>query len=879
MSEYSIQLVVDAKGAVKGIKDAAGNVVELDRVLGGASGTTQRFGRVLETALGVGLARAVEGLGRQIVNLANNGFRLLGESVRLAGVQDIAERKLETALRNLGAYTPEAAARLKALASEVQSFSNFGDESILTAQAMLASFRSVSGAEGIALLTPRLADMAAGVAKTSGQTADLNSVAAALGKSLEGSAASLREYGISMSKQEEAAFNAARGMDRVHMLAEILDANFSGLAEATADPFVQLQNSVGDLKEQIGMGLLPVARDLALRLKALAENEEVIERVRNAASALASALLSAAEGASMVLGFIARNRAGIGEGAKAMGALAAAVSAYVVSLQVASLWGARHTLMLKGVAMWTNLTTVAQQRLTLAMRANPWGLALAAIAGLVTWLTLQKSRTDEVKDATDRLTESVARQRDMIVLTTKASAEQAKTQLESAQTLLDVERERLRNQLAQQRADRQQAMARTGVDFLGRGAARIRATQEALAALDREAGRTAEALDSVNRRMATLGEESASIPPVLQQVGEALAEIPPAGDTALTFLEQLQQRVQDLRAEVEALQGTPFVDLQRLTQEEQALRRLQEQILEAARKGPELIKDVSAEGFKATKQMQLSVAESASRVAAQAAHAREREQQEQQAFVDRHWGTIQEVASQTAQVLGGISALRQAQHQRELQEIDRQESAALGSIDAQLAREDLAESERERLTAMREATERRFARMRAEATRKAAEVEKKIALVQIAVETAINTVKAWPNPFLMAAAVGQGALQAAVVRSQPLPDIPAFNRGGIVPGSGPDRDSVLAALTPGEGVVNRASTIANRGLIDAMNARPGMALGGMDSGVVSEIRALRGDVQGVQSRITGLELRADYGGLYVGMKRYTDRVSQTRTLG
>jgi hypothetical protein len=877
MSEFSIQLVVDAKGAVKGIKDAAGNVVELDRVLGGASGTTQRFGRVLETALGVGLARAVEGLGRQIVNLANNGFRLLGESVRLAGVQDIAERKLETALRNLGAYTPEAAARLKALASEVQSFSNFGDESILTAQAMLASFRSVSGSEGIALLTPRLADMAAGVAKATGQTADLNSVATALGKSLEGNAGSLRRYGVSLSEAEEAAFNAASGMERVQMLASILDANFSGLAEATADPFVQLQNSVGDLKEQIGMGLLPVARDLALRLKALAENEQVIERVRNAASALASALLSAAEAASMVLGFIARNRAGIGEGAKAMGALAAAVSAYVVSLQVASLWGARHTLMLKGVAMWTNLTTVAQQRLTLAMKANPWGLALAAIAGLVTWLTLQKPRTDEVKDATDRLTESVARQRDMIVLTTKASAEQAKTQLESSLALLDAQRETLVRQEAEIRA--RALNARLGSTELANLNRALYANREAQAALGKEAGRTAEALDSVNRRMATLGEESEAIPPVLQQVGEALAEVPQAGDTALTFLERLQQRVQDLRAEVEALKGTPFVDLQRLTQEEQALRRLQEQILEAARKGPELIKDVSAEGFKATKQMQLSVAESASRVAAQSAHAREREQQEQQAFVDRHWGTIQEVASQTAQVLGGISALRQAQHQRELQEIDRQESAALKSIDAQLAREDLAESERERLTAMREATERRFARMRAEATRKAAEVEKKIALVQIAVETAINTVKAWPNPFLMAAAVGQGALQAAVVRSQPLPDIPAFNRGGIVPGSGPNRDSVLAALTPGEGVVNRASTIANRGLIDAMNARPGMALGGMDSGVVSEIRALRGDVQGVQSRIAGLELRADYGGLYVGMKRYTDRVSQTRTLG
>ena len=41
-----------------------------------------------------------------------------------------------------------------------------------------------------------------------------------------------------------------------------------------------------------------------------------------------------------------------------------------------------------------------------------------------------------------------------------------------------------------------------------------------------------------------------------------------------------------------------------------------------------------------------------------------------------------------------------------------------------------------------------------------------------------------------------------------IPTIPTLNRGGLVPGGGPNRDTTLAALTPGEWVLNRDATQA-----------------------------------------------------------------------
>jgi hypothetical protein len=65
-----------------------------------------------------------------------------------------------------------------------------------------------------------------------------------------------------------------------------------------------------------------------------------------------------------------------------------------------------------------------------------------------------------------------------------------------------------------------------------------------------------------------------------------------------------------------------------------------------------------------------------------------------------------------------------------------------------------------------------------------------------------------------------GALQPVDSKGRPV-GMPFLNDGGLVPGAGPDRDSVPAVLTPGEFVVKRSAAQRNLPLLEAINRSAG----------------------------------------------------------
>jgi len=75
------------------------------------------------------------------------------------------------------------------------------------------------------------------------------------------------------------------------------------------------------------------------------------------------------------------------------------------------------------------------------------------------------------------------------------------------------------------------------------------------------------------------------------------------------------------------------------------------------------------------------------------------------------------------------------------------------------------------------ALEREYEIKRAEIDIKIAKSKRNQALLDIAIATAVNTTKAGLEPWLIPFIVTLGALQAAVVMSQPLPEVPAFATG------------------------------------------------------------------------------------------------------
>lgn len=276
-AEVVARLTLDETGAVTGAQAAA----RATRTVGTAAGASTAQVGLLARSLNALKANAL------IAGLAAiyAAFRSIGASVKDAGVQQIAERKLEQALRNTGEAGGKAADDLKRLASETQNVSNFGDEAIITAQAMLLSFGEVGGAKGAGMLTGSLVDMAAGLQKASGETQDLNQIAASLGKALTGGVGVLKRYGISLTDAQEAAFASAEGLEKVALLAEVVRSNFGGMAAATVDPMVQLKNAMSDLSEQAGGPLRDALAQASVRLTVLAQDPGVIALVRGIGAA------------------------------------------------------------------------------------------------------------------------------------------------------------------------------------------------------------------------------------------------------------------------------------------------------------------------------------------------------------------------------------------------------------------------------------------------------------------------------------------------------------------------------------------------------------------------------------------------------------------
>jgi len=284
--KLKIELELDDHGMAKNLKVNGEAVVSLGDDIDKTKKKAKSFGDITSVAFGNLAARGISSALSGIRNLARNGFRLLNDSVKLAGIQQIAEGKLKTALKNMGDESEASFLKLKRAASALQDVSNFGDEMTLTAQAMLLTFREVSGAEGAEVLTRRMADVAAGLTKVSGEAVDLNNVAALMGKSLSRSASELSRVGVSFSKVQEEAFNAAEGMDKVNILAEILDDNFKGMAESLRDPLKQLSNDVGDLKEELGFQLRPEINAMAEEMRSFVKDPQTVGFVKEIGQAV-----------------------------------------------------------------------------------------------------------------------------------------------------------------------------------------------------------------------------------------------------------------------------------------------------------------------------------------------------------------------------------------------------------------------------------------------------------------------------------------------------------------------------------------------------------------------------------------------------------------
>ena len=177
-----------------------------------------------------------------------------------ANTQSDAETKLALAAKNNPYLDDYSVQKLKEYAGELQSVSEVGDEALLPMMAKLAA-AGRNQSEIMDIMKVSL-DVAAG----SGQS--LDSVVNNLSKTFGGYAG---ELGETVPEIKALSAEQLKNGEAVKILGE----KYKGMAEATANPIVQLSNTFGDLKEKIGGMFLPLIQGIARGLTTVIDTANV----------------------------------------------------------------------------------------------------------------------------------------------------------------------------------------------------------------------------------------------------------------------------------------------------------------------------------------------------------------------------------------------------------------------------------------------------------------------------------------------------------------------------------------------------------------------------------------------------------------------------
>lgn len=193
--------------------------------------------------------------------------------------QEEVDSQLAAAIRQVGLDVSSTLPKLKALASELQAVTSYGDETIEMMEALLLRYGvAPSELEGV---IRAIMDYARVTGK------DLRSATMDFGKAISGNVSLLQEYGITVDKAAVESRGAAAVIEAVLK-------KFGGAEEAFANTtqgvLIRLKNVIGDLKESLGKGILTPGLRAAFELlidklkevgKWLENNTDIIRSLGN----------------------------------------------------------------------------------------------------------------------------------------------------------------------------------------------------------------------------------------------------------------------------------------------------------------------------------------------------------------------------------------------------------------------------------------------------------------------------------------------------------------------------------------------------------------------------------------------------------------------
>jgi hypothetical protein len=186
----------------------------------------------------------------------------LTDSVAAAREATMINKDLEQTIKSTGGAAGITADAARDLADKLSGLTNFEDDAIVKGEAMLLTFTNI-GKDVFPAATEAMLDMAQ-------KFGSMDSASIQLGKALNDPIAgisALTRVGVTFSDMQKQqikdfmAVNDIAGAQGV-ILAELAK-EFGGQAQAAADPWIQLQNALGNIQEALGMGIIPLLNGVA----------------------------------------------------------------------------------------------------------------------------------------------------------------------------------------------------------------------------------------------------------------------------------------------------------------------------------------------------------------------------------------------------------------------------------------------------------------------------------------------------------------------------------------------------------------------------------------------------------------------------------------
>jgi hypothetical protein len=362
-STISITFKLDGDG--NGFKTLAQDAAGLKQAITATlSEAKQLKGNVINFAA---LATGIDAAQRSFGQLQN----LIGDLSKSYQQQEVVETQLTTVMRQRMNATDDEIASIKQLASEQQKLGVIGDEVQLAGAQQVATF--LKEKSSIETLLPAMNNLLAQQNGVNATQSDAVSVANLMGKAMQGQVAALTRVGITFSEAEAQVLKYGTESERAAVLAQVITNNVGDmnaqLAATDTGKQAQLANKLGDIKERLGElanGAMPFVTITSSTITALAS----ITTLAGGIKTLTTTVYASVKAFALSTAAVVKNK---------VATLAAAVAQ-------------------KTVAIATKAWTAVQKVLNLVLSANPIGIVITAIGGLVAALVAAYNNSEDFRN-------------------------------------------------------------------------------------------------------------------------------------------------------------------------------------------------------------------------------------------------------------------------------------------------------------------------------------------------------------------------------------------------------------------------------------------------------------------------------------------------